>query len=87
MNVMLAEGLADDAYLAEYTDFDDGVRAHLAERTPEWAAEITGIDAASIADLRGFMEVRRRPTCVSVSGLLEAETALRTCMWPAACRR
>ena len=50
MNVMLAEGLSDDVYLAEYTDFDDGVRAHLAERTPEWAAEITGIDAASIAD-------------------------------------
>ena len=50
MNVMLAEGLTDDVYLAEYTDFDDGVRAHLAERTPEWAAEITGIDAASIAD-------------------------------------
>ena len=48
MQVMLAEGMADETFLAELTDFDTDVRTHLAERTPEWAAEITGIPAAEI---------------------------------------
>ena len=50
MQVILAEGIADEAFLAELTDFDEDVRAHLAEKTPEWAAKITGIGAADIRD-------------------------------------
>lgn len=50
MNVLLAEGMADEGYLAQYTDFDDGVRAHLSEKTPAWAAEITGLSEAEIVD-------------------------------------
>ena len=48
MQVMLAEGMADEAFLAELTDFDTDVRTHLAKKTPEWAAEITGIPAAEV---------------------------------------
>ncbi len=48
MQVMLAEGMADETFLAELTDFDTDVRTHLAEKTPEWSAEITGIPAAEI---------------------------------------
>ena len=48
MQVMLAEGMADETFLAELTDFDTDVRTHLAKKTPEWAAEITGIPAAEI---------------------------------------
>ncbi|SDG71233.1 molybdopterin-dependent oxidoreductase [Roseospirillum parvum] len=48
MQVLLAEGLADRAYLARLTDFDDTVEAHLMARTPEWAAAITGIEAETI---------------------------------------
>jgi len=50
MQVMLADGLADEDYLAAFTDFDADVRAHLTRRTPEWAAEITGLDPAEIVD-------------------------------------
>ena len=50
MQVMLAEGIADEAYLAEFTDFDDAVRDHLMRRTPDWAAAITGLEADEIAD-------------------------------------
>jgi len=48
MNVLLAEGLADRAYLARLTDFSPEIEAHIASRTPEWAAPITGLAADSI---------------------------------------
>ncbi|MEI7614230.1 MAG: molybdopterin-dependent oxidoreductase [Betaproteobacteria bacterium] len=48
MHVLLAEGLADRDYLARHTDFSDRVEAHLASRTPAWAAEITGLSVEEI---------------------------------------
>ena len=50
MQVMLVEGLADRDFLASHSDFDDEVAAHLAARTPKWAAEITGLTADAIRD-------------------------------------
>ncbi|WP_196258885.1 molybdopterin-containing oxidoreductase family protein [Pelagibacterium limicola] len=50
MHVLLREGLAARDYLASHTDFDEDVEAHLADKTPEWAAEITGLSAAEIED-------------------------------------
>jgi anaerobic selenocysteine-containing dehydrogenase len=50
MHVLFKEGFADRAYLAKYADAPDGFEAHLATRTPEWAAPITGIDAATIVE-------------------------------------
>ncbi len=48
MHVLLAEGFADREYLARYTDFDAGLEAHLASRTPQWAADITGLSVEQI---------------------------------------
>ncbi|MDR1709532.1 MAG: molybdopterin oxidoreductase family protein [Candidatus Accumulibacter sp.] len=48
MHVLLAEGLADREYLSRHTDFSPAVEAHLARRTPQWAAEITGLAADEI---------------------------------------
>ncbi|HEY5598049.1 MAG TPA: molybdopterin oxidoreductase family protein, partial [Kiloniellales bacterium] len=48
IQVLLAEGMADRAYLARYTDWDDELEGHFAACTPEWAAEITGLSAAEI---------------------------------------
>lgn len=48
MHVLLAEGLADRDYLASHTDFDETVERHLASRTPEWAASVTGIAVEEI---------------------------------------
>jgi anaerobic selenocysteine-containing dehydrogenase len=50
MHVVLRDGLADRAYLARFTDFDARIEAHLAARTPAWAAAITGIEAARIEE-------------------------------------
>jgi len=48
MHVLFREGLADRAFLASHTDVPDELEAHLATRTPEWAAAITGLAVAEI---------------------------------------
>jgi anaerobic selenocysteine-containing dehydrogenase len=50
MHVLFAEGLADWDYLRAYTDCPDELAAHVATRTPEWAAAITGLPASEIVD-------------------------------------
>ncbi|MEQ1953235.1 molybdopterin oxidoreductase family protein [Mesorhizobium sp. CN2-181] len=48
MHILFRDGLADRDYLEKYTDDPKGLEAHLADRTPEWAAAITGLSAAEI---------------------------------------
>ena len=43
MHVLLKEGLADRAYMAEFTDFSPEFEAHVKTRTPDWASAITGL--------------------------------------------
>ena len=50
MHVLFAEGYADRAYLARYADDPAELEAHLGDRTPEWAAAITGVPAETIGD-------------------------------------
>lgn len=48
MHVLFRDGLADRAYLDQYTDCPAELEAHLTTRTPEWAAEITGLSVEQI---------------------------------------
>ncbi|MHB1101281.1 MAG: molybdopterin-containing oxidoreductase family protein [Devosia sp.] len=48
MHVLLRENLADLDYLEKYTDFSQQFVDHLAARTPQWAAKITGLSVAEI---------------------------------------
>ncbi len=48
MQVLLSEGMADESYLEQFTDFDESVRSHLATRTPEWASAVTGLSVPEI---------------------------------------
>ncbi|MGH1360514.1 MAG: molybdopterin-containing oxidoreductase family protein [Burkholderiaceae bacterium] len=50
MNVLFAQGYADLDYLARYTDGADDLAAHVAQRSPAWAAEITGLPEATIIE-------------------------------------
>jgi anaerobic selenocysteine-containing dehydrogenase len=50
MHVLFTEGYADRAYLARYIDDPEGLEAHLASRTPSWAAAITGLAEARIIE-------------------------------------
>ena len=60
MHVLFAEGYADRDYLTRYTDAPDELEQHLRQRTPEWAASITGVKAADIRDFaRLFGQTQR----------------------------
>lgn len=48
MHVAFRDGHADRAYLAKYADDPAGLEAHLATRTPQWAAGITGLSVEEI---------------------------------------
>jgi anaerobic selenocysteine-containing dehydrogenase len=48
MHVLFRDGLIDRAYMEKYTDDPAALEAHVASRSPAWAADITGIPAAQI---------------------------------------
>ncbi len=48
LHVLFRDGHADRAYLAAHAEDTAALEAHLAARTPEWAAAITGLEPSSI---------------------------------------
>jgi anaerobic selenocysteine-containing dehydrogenase len=48
MHVLFRDGHADWDYMKQYADCPERLHQHLAEKTPEWAAAITGLDVAEI---------------------------------------
>ncbi|MBX2838441.1 MAG: molybdopterin-dependent oxidoreductase, partial [Gammaproteobacteria bacterium] len=54
IHVLVRDGLADLDYLAQYTDWDESASEHFAQRSPEWAAPITGL---SVADIESFAQL------------------------------
>lgn len=55
MHVLFRDGHADRNYLNAYTDCPDEFEAHLETRTPEWAASITGLEAARIEEVAALI--------------------------------
>ncbi|MGE0501287.1 MAG: molybdopterin-dependent oxidoreductase [Rhizobiaceae bacterium] len=51
MHVLFRDGFADRPYLATYSDDPEGLEWHLRDRTPEWAAAVTGL---SIDEIEAF---------------------------------
>jgi formate dehydrogenase major subunit len=51
MNVIVAEGLVDEAFIRERTENFEALKASVAEYTPERVAPITGIAAETIRDV------------------------------------
>jgi anaerobic selenocysteine-containing dehydrogenase len=60
IHVLLREGLADRAFLARLTDWDAAVEAHFAEKTPKWAAAITGLPEQDIEAFAGLYGATKR---------------------------
>ena len=48
MHCLFRDGKADHDYLARYTDAPAELAAHVRERSPQWAARITGCDVETI---------------------------------------
>ena len=51
MHVLIAEDLVDHGYIADHSIGFDELAAEVATRTPEWAADICGVDADTIRTL------------------------------------
>jgi len=51
MHVIIAEGLANDAFIAERTENYEALKANVADYSPEKVAPITGIDAQTIREV------------------------------------
>src|SRR5690606_5074309 len=60
MHVAFRDGYADRDYLARYTDVPDELEAHLASRTPGWAAAITGLAVEEIEDFARLVGTTQR---------------------------
>jgi len=60
MHVAFRDGLADRAYLEKYTDFPPDLEAHLATRSPRWAAAITGLPVALIEEFAKLYVTTKR---------------------------
>jgi anaerobic selenocysteine-containing dehydrogenase len=70
MNVIIGEGLVDQDYVDNYTIGFSELAEKAKERTPEWAAEITGISAA---DIRKFAReyAKSQPSAIRIGVALE----------------
>jgi len=60
MHCLFRDGKADHDYLARYTDAPGELAEHVRAKTPEWAARITGCDAATIEEFARLVGERRR---------------------------
>lgn len=60
MHILFRDGRADRDYLNQYTDDPSGLEAHLAERTPDWAAAITGLKIDEIESFARLVGTTKR---------------------------
>lgn len=60
MHVLFRDGFADRDYLEKYTDDPKGLEAHLREKTPEWAAAITGLSVSEIEEFARLIGTTKR---------------------------
>ena len=60
MHVLFRDGWADRDYMARYADDPARLEAHLVDRTPEWAASITGLDVEEIEEFAALYGANKR---------------------------
>ncbi len=69
-NVIIEEELYDEEFVENYTYGFEQYRAAVADATPEWAAEITGLDASDIREVAvSFAKAAPRAGMTSWTGL------------------
>ena len=70
MHVIVGEELHDSAFTSQHTLGFEKLREHLRQFTPEWAQEITGIEALRIAQLaRDYAATPRAMICIGGSSM------------------
>jgi anaerobic selenocysteine-containing dehydrogenase len=87
MHVLFRDGFADRAYMANHTDAPEELEQHLAARTPEWGAAITGLDAEEIVRFAHLYGSPGAASCAWATASPARATARPACTPPPACRR
>jgi thiosulfate reductase/polysulfide reductase chain A len=64
-HVIIRDGLQDAAFVAQWTVGFDAFAAHVKDKTPEWAARITSVEATRIERLAREL-AKNRPACIDV---------------------
>lgn len=60
MHIAFRDGYADRAYMAKFADDPAGLEAHLVSKTPQWAAEITGLTVEEIETFAGLVGANKK---------------------------
>ena len=60
MHCLFRDGSADREFLKQYSDVPDELESHLQTRTPQWAAEITGLSVEEIEEFAQLLGQRPR---------------------------
>ena len=60
MHCLFRDGKADRKFLKEYSDVPDELESHLQSRTPQWAADITGLKVEEIEEFAKLLGERPR---------------------------
>ena len=60
MHILFRDGYADRAYMEKYSDCPKRLKEHLKDRTPEWAAQITGLATDQIEEFAQLYGSTRR---------------------------
>jgi anaerobic selenocysteine-containing dehydrogenase len=60
MHILFRDDYADHEYMRKYADVPTELEAHLATRTPQWAAAITGLPVAQIEQIAKLYGTTRR---------------------------
>ena len=80
MHIMFRDGYADRAYMAEFADAPDELEAHVRDKSPEWAAQITGLSVTEIEELAALYSKTARPSSASATVSRVRGTGRSTCM-------
>jgi len=78
MNVILAEGLQDTAFIADRTEGFDDLKKAVEPYTPEMAAKITGVPAALICESARIYAKARAASIIFSMGITQHTTAAPT---------
>ncbi len=76
MNVILSEGLADEAFIAERTEGFEDLKKAVADFTPEKAAAITGLDAEEIRQAARIFAAAESAAIVYAMGITQHTTGV-----------
>src|SRR5215216_3661623 len=75
LHEMIANGWVDDAYVREHAVGFGELREQVAPCTPQWAAEICGVDAGGVRDAARVLGEAQRLLCTVLQGVYQSHQA------------